>query len=170
MNAQYKSKAQVKEEQSSQDKPSQDALNGSIPTIQGLQASQEALYAGHRMNARLITQGIKVQAYIDEFEDAMAELREGEVQPDFLKALQRDYAPALKQNQVLMPLLSQSLSPVGVEEPMNDADEALSVPVVDHLIERMNELEKINFDNLPDAERTELHEVRIKLLKLGMIE
>ena len=172
MSAQYKSKAEVKAEQTSQDKPSQDASNGSIPTIQGLETSLEMLYSGHRAKAKQITQGIKVQAYMDELEDAMSELREGEVQPDFLKVLQKNYIPALTQNQVLMP--SQSLSPVGAElddqEPLTDADETLSVPVVDHLIERMSELEKIKVANLTDAERTELHEVRIKLLKLGMIE
>ena len=115
MNPQYKTKAQVKEEQSaSQDNQSQDGLSGSIPTIEGLQTSQELLYAGHRLNARMITQGIKCQAYIDEFQDAIADLSKGEVQPDFLHTLQKNYAPVL--NQVLMPLLSQSLNPIGADD------------------------------------------------------
>ena len=96
MNAQYKSKAQVKEEQTSQ--PSQDNLsqdkNNAIPAIDGLESSLETLYVGHRLNAKQITQGVKVQAYTDEFQDALDELNRGEVEPDFLQTLQRDYTPA----------------------------------------------------------------------------
>ena len=96
MNPHYKSKAEIKAEQASQ--PSQDNRSqdksGAIPTIDGLENSLETLYVGHRLNAKQITQGVKVKAYTDEFQDALNELKKGEVQPDFLQTLQRDYTPA----------------------------------------------------------------------------
>ena len=93
MTTQFKSKSQVKEEQSSQDNLSQDK-SSAIPAIDGLESSLEMLYTGHRFNAKQITQGVKVQAYTDEFQDALDELNRGEVQPNFLQTLQRDYTPA----------------------------------------------------------------------------
>jgi len=96
MNPQYKSKAEIKAEQASQ--PSQDNRSqdksGAIPTIDGLENSLETLYVGHRLNAKQITQGVKVKAYTDEFQDALNELKKGEVKSDFLQTLQRDYTPA----------------------------------------------------------------------------
>ena len=96
MSAQYKSKAEIKAEQvsqPSQDKVSQDR-NNAIPAIDGLESSLEMLYTGHRLNAKQITQSVKVQAYTDEFQDALDELNRGEVHPNFLQTLQRDYTPA----------------------------------------------------------------------------
>ena len=166
MTTQFKTKAEVKASQTaSQDKPSQDA-SGSIPTIHGLEDSLEILYAGHRTKARQITQGIKVQAYQDEFESAIAELKKGEVQPDFLQTLQKKYAPAL--DQMLMPLLSQSLNPVGVDD---DDTLPLPPPSVERLIDRLHflsELERIG--NITDEESSELLEIRKKLSALGVDE
>ena len=165
MTTQFKTKAEVKASQAtSQDKPSQDT-NGSIPTIDGLEVSLETLYAGHRTKARQITQGIKVQAYQDEFESAIAELKKGEVQPDFLQTLQKKYAPAL--DQMLMPLLSQSLNPVGAD----DDTLPLPPPSVERLIDRLHflsELERIG--NITDEESSELLEIRKKLSALGVDE
>ena len=165
MTTQFKTKAEVKASQAaSQDKPSQDA-SGSIPTIDGLETSLEILYAGHRTKARQITQGIKVQAYQDEFESAIAELKKGEVQPDFLQTLQKKYAPAL--DQMLMPLLSQSLSPAGAD----DDTLPLPPPSVERLIDRLHflsELERIG--NITDEESSELLEIRKKLSALGVDE
>lgn len=96
MNTHYKSKAEIKAEQASQpsrDQSSQDR-KGAIPAIDGLENSLEMLYTGHRLNAKQITQGVKVKAYTDEFQDALDELNRGEVKPDFLQTLQRDYTPA----------------------------------------------------------------------------
>ena len=96
MNPQYKSKAEIKAEQASQ--PSQDNRSqdksAAIPTIDGLESSLETLYVGHRLNAKQITQGVKVKAYTDEFQDALNELNKGEVKSDFLQTLQNDYTPA----------------------------------------------------------------------------
>ena len=96
MNTHYKSKAEIKAEQTSQpsrDQSSQDK-SGAIPTIDGLENSLEMLYTGHRLNAKQITQGVKVKAYTDEFQDALNELKKGEVKSDFLQTLQNDYTPA----------------------------------------------------------------------------
>jgi len=121
MNTHYKSKAEIKAEQASQ--PSQDQSSqdrkGAIPTIDGLENSLEMLYTGHRLNAKQITQGVKVKAYTDEFQDALNELNRGEVKPDFLQTLQNDYTPA-EFAHVPMRLLTQ----YGVDE---STDQVLEV-------------------------------------------
>ena len=195
MSAQYKSKAEVKAEQvsqPSQDKVSQDKKNVSN---QGESASQEPSQddltsiqgiARHSFNTsyavvdRVIRESSKAGV-----EKAISDYRsQFEV---FEKSFDRDFLHTIREEKEIqsyeigasvMQLLTQSgvsALPqsndeiISAEEPINDTNETLSVPVVDRLIERMNELEMAE-DNLTDEERTELHEVRIKLLKLGMIE
>ena len=163
MTTQFKTKAEVKASQTaSQDKTSQDASNDSIPTIGGLESSLEILYAGHRLNARQVTQGIKVQAYQDEFEFALAELKNGEVQPDFLQTLQKNYLPIL--DQALMPLLSQSLNPVGAETTLSP--DQLN-QFITRLLDRKEFLSTLDID---DPDRDEFADITKQLKKLGVIE
>ena len=161
MTTQFKTKSQVKQEQTaSQDKPSQDVSNDSIPTIGGLESSLQVLYTGHRLNARQVTQGIKVQAYQDEFEEAIAELKRGEVKTDFLQTLQNNYLPVL--DQALMPLLSQSLNPVGVETMLSpdQLDQFIT-----RLLDRKDALLALDMD---DLERDELADITEQLKELGV--
>ena len=159
MNAHYKSKAEVKAEQTSQDKVSQDK-NNAIPAIEGLESSLEMLYTGHRLNARQITQGVKVQAYTDEFKDALAELHRGEVQPDFLQTLQRDYTPA-----EFAHVPTRLLIQYGADESTDDDQLAL----INTLMERCRFLrEKALLGSITDEEGKELHTILPKLLDMGV--
>ena len=159
MNAYYKSKAEVKAEQTSQDKVSQDK-NNAIPEIEGLESSLETLYTGHRLNARQITQGIKVQAYTDEFKDALAELKKGEVQPDFLQTLQRDYTPA-----EFAHVPTRLLIQYGADESTDDDQLAL----INVLMERCRFLRQLEIlGSITDEESKELNEILLKLLDMGV--
>ena len=162
MNAQYKSKAEIKAEQASQ--PSQDKVSqdksSAIPAIDGLESSLETLYTGHRLNARQITQGIKVQAYTDEFKDALAELKRGEVQPDFLQTLQKVYTPAQFAH-----VPSRLLIQYGADESTDDEQLAL----INVLMERccfLRELETLG--SITDEEGKELNAILSKLLNMGV--
>ena len=162
MNAQYKTKAEIKAEQASQpsqDNSSQDK-NSAIPSIDGLESSLETLYTGHRLNARQITQGIKVQAYTDEFQDALAELKKGEVQPDFLQTLQKDYTPAQFAH-----VPSRLLIQYGADKPTDD-EQLASINVLMERCHFLRELEILG--SITDEDSKELNEILSKLLDMGV--
>ena len=162
MNAQYKSKAEVKAEQTSQpsrDKVSQDK-NTAIPAIDGLESSLETLYTGHRLNARQITQSVKVQAYTDEFKDALAELNRGEVQPDFLQTLQKDYTPA-----EFAHVPTRLLIQYGADKSTDD-DQLTSINVLMERCRFLRELEILG--SITDEESKELNAILLKLLDMGV--
>ena len=158
MNAHYKSKAEIKAEKS-HDKVSQDK-RGAIPAIDGLESSLEMLYTGHRLNARQITQGVKVQAYTDEFKDALAELHKGEVQPDFLQTLQKDYIPAQFAH-----VPTRLLIQYGADKSTDDKQLAL----INVLMERCRFLrEAETFGSITDEESKELYAALLKLSEMGV--
>jgi hypothetical protein len=157
MTTKYKTKEQVKAEQASQDKPSQDANSTSIPVIEGLESSLEKLYALNRGEAHRLTQTVKVAAYKDEFQCAIAELEKGLVSPSFFENLQKSYSPVAI-NHVPMLLLTQS----GVEAPDTE---------LDALCERNDALIALErTGNISPEEVEELSELQIKLRAEGLIE
>ena len=103
--------------QSSQDNQSQDKT-ASIPVIEGLKPSLEMLYSLERSEARKLTQTVKVQAYTDEFEEAIANLKQGSVSPDFFSSLKKGFAPIAG---TVMPMLLPSLF-CHADEPLDFAN------------------------------------------------
>jgi hypothetical protein len=157
MTTQYKTKAEVKAEQASQDTQSQDANTASIPVIEGLEPSLEKLYALNRGEAYRLTQTVKVAAYRDEFQCAIAELEKGLVSPSFFENLQKTYSPVAI-NHVPMLLLTQS----GVEP------DPTEIATLTARFDELVALEKSS--EATDAQLTELDEVEAKLKALGALQ
>ena len=159
---QAKNKSQDKKNktnQPSRDKVSQDK-NTAIPAIDGLESSLETLYTGHRLNARQITQGVKVQAYTDEFKDALAELNRGEVKSDFLQTLQKDYTPAHFAH-----VPTRLLIQYGADESTND-DQLASINVLMERCRFLRELEILG--SITNEESKELNAILLKLSEMGV--
>jgi len=159
MTTQYKTKEQVKAEQNaSQDTQSQDAnkanTTASIPMIEGLEPSLEKLYALNRGEAHRLTQTVKVAAYKDEFQCAIAELEKGLVSPNFFENLQKTYSPVAI-NHVPMLLLTQSGADTEIKTLTDRFDELVA-------LEKSSEA--------TNEQLTELDEIEGKLKALGVIK
>ncbi len=144
----YKSKAELKAEQkASQDAKSQD----SIPVIEGLESSLEALYQKHRNEAHVLAQTVRFRAYKDELEAALCSPK---IDEGFLSNLSKNYSPVAL-NHVPTLLLTQS-----------GADAEL-----DALCVRNDELvEKEGQGTLTTEESEELAQLQAKLKDLGIIK
>ncbi len=155
MTTQYKTKEQVKADQASQDKPSQDANSASIPVIEGLEGSLEMIYTHQRNKARSVVQRIKFEAWRDEFDSA---LEEPKIDPDFFTNLSKNYSPiALNHTPMLLSIPS---SP-------NDTDPT----EIATLTARFDELVALERSSEATNEQlAELDEVEVKLKALGAIE
>lgn len=157
MTTQFKTKAEVKAEQASQqsqDNQSQDANTASIPIIDGLEGSLEMIYTHQRNKAKSVVQRVKFEAWRDEFNSA---LEEPTIAPDFFTNLSKNYSPtALKHTPTPLLILS---SPV---EPTND--------LLDSLCDRNDELVKLEELGTITADQVdELAAIQIKLKQAGVI-
>lgn len=154
MTTQYKTKEQVKAEQASQDKPSQDANNTSIPVIEGLEGSLEMIYTHQRNKARSVVQRIKFEAWRDEFDSA---LEEPKIDPDFFTNLSKNYSPIAPNH---MPMLLSI--PSSLAEPDQE---------IETLTARFDELVALEKSSEATNEQlSELDEVEAKLKALGIIK
>jgi multidrug efflux pump subunit AcrA (membrane-fusion protein) len=162
MTTEFKTKAQAKAENASQDTRSQDANKvnaASIPVIEGIEGSLEKLYALNRGEAHRLTQTVKVAAYKDEFQCAIAELEKGLVSPSFFENLQKSYSPVAI-NHVPMLLLTQS----GVETTEPDTE-------IKALTDRFDELVILEQSSeISDEQLAELDEVEARLKELGELK
>ncbi len=151
---QYKTKEQVKAEQASQDKPSQDANSTSIPVIEGLEGSLEMIYTHQRNKARSVVQRIKFEAWRDEFDSA---LEEPKIDPDFFTNLSKNYSPIAPNH---MPMLLSI--PSSLAEPDQE---------IETLTARFDELVALEKSSEATTEQlSELDEVEAKLKALGIIK
>ncbi len=161
MTTEFKTKAQAKAENASQDTRSQDANKvntASIPVIEGIEGSLEKLYALNRSEAHRLTQTVKVAAYKDEFQCAIAELEKGLVSPSFFDNLQKNYSPVAI-NHVPMLLLTQS----GAE-----ISEATKIKTLTDRFDELVTLEQSS--EISDEELAELDEVEAQLKELGVLK
>jgi hypothetical protein len=156
MTTQYKTKEQVKAEQASQDKPSQDANNTSIPVIEGLEGSLEMIYTHQRNKARSVVQRIKFEAWRDEFDSA---LEEPKIAPDFFTNLSKNYSPiALNHTPMLLSI------PSSLAESKPDQE-------IETLTARFDELVTLEQSSeISDELLTELDEVEARLKELGVLK
>jgi hypothetical protein len=155
MNTQYKTKAEVKADQASQDKPSQDANSTSIPVIEGLEGSLEMIYTHQRNKARSVVQRIKFEAWRDEFDSA---LEEPKIDPDFFTNLSKNYSPiALSHTPMLLCIPSSPVEPNPTE--------------IEALTARFDELVALEKSSeATDEQLSELDEVEAKLKALGALK
>lgn len=157
MTTQFKTKEQVKAEKAaSQEVKSQDVATNSIPVIEGLEPSLEKLYALNRGEAHRLTQTVKVAAYKDEFQCAIAELEKGLVSPNFFENLQKSYSPvALNHVPTLLSI------PSGVEPQVD----------IDTLCDRNEELLSLEASgNITPDEAAELAQIQKQLDELGLLK
>jgi hypothetical protein len=156
MTTQYKTKEQVKAEQASQDKPSQDANNTSIPVIEGLEGSLEMIYTHQRNKARSVVQRIKFEAWRDEFDSA---LEEPKIDPDFFTNLSKNYSPIALNH---MPMLLSIPSSLAESKPDQE---------IETLTARFDELVTLEQSSeISDELLTELDEVEARLKELGVLK
>jgi hypothetical protein len=156
MTTQYKTKEQVKAEQASQDKPSQDANSTSIPVIEGLEGSLEMIYTHQRNKARSVVQRIKFEAWRDEFDSA---LEEPKIDPDFFTNLSKNYSPIAPNH---MPMLLSIPSSLAESKPDQE---------IETLTARFDELVALEKSSEATNEQlSELDEVEAKLKALGIIK
>ena len=156
MTTQYKTKEQVKAEQASQDKPSQDANSTSIPVIEGLEGSLEMIYTHLRNKARSVVQRIKFEAWRDEFDSA---LEEPKIDPDFFTNLSKNYSPIALNH---MPMLLSIPSSLAESKPDQE---------IETLTARFDELVTLEQSSeISDELLTELDEVEARLKELGVLK
>jgi hypothetical protein len=155
MTTQYKTKEQVKAEQASQDKPSQDVNTASIPVIEGLEGSLEMIYTHQRNKARSVVQRIKFEAWRDEFDSA---LEEPKIDPDFFTNLSKNYSPIALNH---MPMLLSIPSSLVESKPTE----------IETLTTRFDELVTLEQSSeISDEQLTELDEVEARLKELGVLK
>jgi hypothetical protein len=154
MTTQYKTKAEVKADQASQDKPSQDASTASIPVIEGLEGSLEMIYTHQRNKARSVVQRIKFEAWRDEFDSA---LEEPKIDPDFFTNLSKNYSP-----------IALNHTPMLLSIPSSPAE---SMTELDLLCDRNDTLIALEQSgNITPDEVEELAALQIKLREAGLLK